>query len=162
MEKIDLYNINKEKLGKTFIRNQDTLLENEYYLLPQAWIINNNNEILLTRRSLNKSYGGMWEPTSGHVKSGESSLEAIQRELFEEIGLKTEQSELTLVKTFIHKQSIRDIWIVKKDLNISDLALSEHEVIGAKFVNISEFKQMLDNNEIISNLSYFIDIYPNI
>ena len=160
MEKIDLYNINKEKLGKTFIRNQDTLLENEYYLLPQAWIINNNNEILLTRRSLNKSYGGMWEPTSGHVKSGESSLEAIQRELFEEIGLKTEQSELTLVKTFIHKQSIRDIWIVKKDLNISDLALSEHEVIGAKFVNISEFKQMLDNNEIISNLSYFIDIYP--
>lgn len=162
MEKIDLYNINKEKLGKTFIRNQDTLLENEYYLLPQAWIINNNNEILLTRRSLNKSYGGMWEPTTGHVKSGESSLEAIQRELFEEIGIKTEQSELTLVKTFIHKQSIRDIWIVKKDLNISDLAFSEHEVIGAKFVNISEFKQMLNNNEIVSNLSYFIDIYPNI
>lgn len=162
MEKIDLYNINKEKLGKTFIRNQDTLLENEYYLLPQVWIINSNNEILLTRRNLNKSYGGMWEPTSGHVKSGETSLEAIQRELFEEIGLTIEQAEFHLVTSFIHKQSIRDIWVVRKDIKVNELTLSENEVIDAKFVTEDEFKQMLENKEAIESLSYFIDIYQKL
>ena len=78
MEKIDLYNYNKQKLDKTFIRGQDKLLENEYYLLEQAWIINNKNEVLLTQRNFNKSYGGMWEAITGHVKSGETDLEGIE------------------------------------------------------------------------------------
>lgn len=55
MEIIDLYSKNKKKLGKTFIRNQDKLLENEYYLLEQVWILNDENKVLLTRRSLKKS-----------------------------------------------------------------------------------------------------------
>ena len=106
MEKIDLYNKNKEKLGKTFIRNQDKLLDDEYYLFVQAWILNSQNKILLTRRNLHKSYGGMWEPTSGHVKSGETSLEGIQREVCEEIGLKLQEKDFKFLKSFIYKQSI--------------------------------------------------------
>ena len=44
MEIIDLYNKNKEKLEKTFVRKQDKLLEDEYYLLEQAWILNSENK----------------------------------------------------------------------------------------------------------------------
>ena len=45
METIDLYDKNKNKLNKTFIRKKDTLLENEYYLLEQAWIVNDEGKI---------------------------------------------------------------------------------------------------------------------
>lgn len=161
MEKIDLYNTNKEKLGKIFVRHQDKLLENEYYLLEQAWILNDKNEILLTRRSLNKSYGGMWEPTTGHVKSGETDFEGIQREIKEEIGLNIEKNDFKFIKSFIRKQAIMDIWIVKKDLKLDEISIKKDEVIDAKFVTISEFKNMLNNNEVIAELSYFIDIYNN-
>lgn len=162
MEKIDLYNYNKQKLDKTFIRGQDQLLKDEYYLLEQAWIINNKNEVLLTQRNFNKSYGGMWEGITGHVKSGETNLEGIQREISEEIGLNIEKNELKFFKSFICNQAIIDVWIIKKDVNLKDLSLKNDEVINAKFVSILEFKTMLNTNKIISNLSYFLDIYDKI
>lgn len=162
MEIIDLYNKNKEKLGKTFVRKQDKLLKDEYYLLEQAWILNSENKILLTRRSLNKSYGGMWEATAGHVKAGETDLEGIQREVHEELGLNIEKNEFKFIKSLIRKQAILDVWVVRKDINLKDLKLKNDEVTGAKFVSISEFKEMLNNNEIVENLTYFIDIYYQI
>ena len=162
MEIIDLYNKNKEKLGKTFVRKQDKLLEDEYYLLEQAWILNSENKILLTRRSLNKSYGGMWEATAGHVKAGETDLEGMQREVHEELGLNIEKNEFKFIKSLIRKQAILDVWVVRKDINLKDLKLKNDEVMGAKFVSISEFKEMLNNNEFVENLTYFIDIYYHI
>lgn len=162
METIDLYNKNKEKLGKTFVRNQDKLLENEYYLLEQAWILNDENKILLTRRSLNKSYGGMWEATAGHVKSGETDLDGIQREVSEELGLNIKKNDFKFIKSLIRKQAILDVWAVKKNVTLADIKLKDDEVMDAKFVSISEFKEMLENKEIIDNLSYFIDVYNEI
>lgn len=162
MEKIDLYTIKKEKLGKTFIRHKDKLLDNEYYLLEQAWIINNKKEILLTRRNFNKSYGGLWEATAGHVKSGETDLEGIKREVLEELGLDIKKSDFTFIKSLIRNQAILDVWVVNIPITLEDLNLKEDEVIDAKFVSIAEFKKMLDKGEIINNLSYFIDIYETL
>lgn len=161
MEIIDLYNDKKEKLGKTFIRHQDTLLENEYYLLETGWIINNKNEILLTRRSFNKSHGGMWEATAGHVKTGETDLEGIQREIQEETGLEIKKEDFIFIKSYIKKNAIHDVWLAKGNYTIKDVKIDNEEVIEAKFVTIDEFKTMLKNGEIIESLSYFIDIYPN-
>ena len=87
MEVIDLYDRNKRKLNKTFIRGKDRLSAGEYYLLEQVWIVNKDNEILLTQRNENKSYGGFWEPTTGHVKTKESDVSGALRELKEELGV---------------------------------------------------------------------------
>lgn len=34
--------------------------------------------------------------------------------------------------------------------------------MGAKFVTIDEFKQLLHDNKTFNNLSYFIELYKNI
>lgn len=162
MEVIDLYNKNKEKLGKTFVRHKDKLLGDEYYLLEQAWILSSDNKILLTRRSLNKSYGGLWEATTGHVKSGETALDGIRREIFEELGLNFEKSEFKFITFFIQNKAILDVWIIRKDIELKNLKFNDDEVIDAKFVSISEFKKMLKNKEIVENLMYFIEIYNKI
>ena len=101
METIDLYDKNKNKLNKTFIRKKDTLLENEYYLLEQAWIVNDEGKILLTQRGLNKSHGGMWEATAGHVKARETDMEGILREIKEETNL--DCNSFTLLNVFSGK-----------------------------------------------------------
>ena len=105
METIDLYDKNKNKLNKTFIRKKDTLLENEYYLLEQAWIVNDEGKILLTQRGLNKSHGGMWEATAGHVKARETDMEGILREIKEEIGITLKNSDLKFIKSLLIKQA---------------------------------------------------------
>ena len=162
MEKIDLYNSDKQKLDKIFIRGKDKLLDNEYYLLEQVWIINSDNKILLTRRAFDKSYGGMWDAISGHVKSGETDLEAVQREVSEELNLNIEKNEFKFIKSLIFNQTILDVWIVRKNIELEDLNLKDDEVIDAKFVSIEDFQTMLNNKELISRLSYFLNIYKKL
>ena len=135
------------------------MLDNEYYLLETGWIINNKNEILLTRRSFNKSHGGMWEATSGHVKTGETPLDGIKREIKEEIGLDIDEKNFIFIKTYIKKQAIHDVWLVKLDISIDDIKIDNKEVIDAKFVSINKFNTMLKNGEVINSLSYFNDVY---
>jgi mutator protein MutT len=162
MEIIDLYDKNKKKLGKIFVRGQDELLEDECYLLEQAWIINSKNEILLTKRNEEKSHGGKWESTAGHVKSGESDIEAIQREIKEELGLDIKKSDFTFIKSLVHKHTILDIWVIKKDITLEELNLKEDEVSDAKYVSIDTFKKMLENDEAIKKLEYFIEIFETL
>ena len=61
--------------------------------------------------------------------------------------------------SFIDKKSIKEIWLIKKEVSISELKFADREVSAAKFVTIDEFKEMLKNNETFNNLKYFIDIY---
>ena len=148
MEKIDLYTKDKVKLNKVFIRHQDILFDNEYYLLEQAWIINDNKEILLTRRSFNKSYGGLWEATAGHVKAGETDIEGIQREIYEELGLNIKKSDFNSVKSLIKKQAILDIWIIRSNIKIEDLN-QEYLVVTPADVEVDEayfLKRIVDEN----------------
>lgn len=164
MEYLDVYDKDKNLIGKKIERHQsrDDLKDGEYFLFEQAWIINSKNQILLTRRAPNKKYGGFWEPTSGHVQSGETSLAGIKREIEEELGVKVGKDEIALVKSYIDKKSIREIWIVKKNINIDELKFIDNEVSDAKFVSIEEFEQMLKQNETFNNLQYFIELYKDI
>jgi len=49
--------------------------------------------ILILLRNPNKKFGNIWEFPKGKVKENESFLEALEREVFEEIGFKFNSSE---------------------------------------------------------------------
>lgn len=159
METIDLYDRNKNKLNKTFVRGKDRLNNGEYYLLEQVWIVNKNNEILLTQRNDNKSFGGFWEPTTGHVKTKESDVSGALRELKEELGVIIKQEELVYKKYIIVDNKIIDIWILNKDINLDEIVMKQDEVVNAKYVSLCEFKKMLINGDIMQTLDYFLDVY---
>ncbi len=159
MEIIDLYDRNKRKLNKTFIRGKDRLSAGEYYLLEQVWIVNKDNEILLTQRNENKSYGGFWEPTTGHVKTRESAVSGALRELKEELGVVVRPEELVYKKYIIVDNKIIDIWILNKDIELGEIVMKQDEVVNVKYVSMSEFKKMLKNGEVMQILNYFLEIY---
>lgn len=52
-----------------------------------AVIIDPENRILITRRSLQSSHGGFWEFPGGKLEQGEYALAALVREVKEEVGL---------------------------------------------------------------------------
>ena len=161
-ELLDIYDENKIKTGKIIERNDnvgDKIENGEYILAVQCWIINKNKEILLTRRKLDKVYGGMWEPTSGLAQSGENSIQGIKRELKEEIGLEPDDNDLKLLKTVKERRTYRDIYIIDKDVSLTDINFTDGEVIDAKYVSAQEFENMIDNNESFEWLRWFLDDY---
>ena len=52
-----------------------------------AVILNEQGEFLLSSRPEGKPYAGYWEFAGGKVEVGETELEALQRELHEELGI---------------------------------------------------------------------------
>ena len=166
-ELIDVYNSNKEKTGKVVERKRGASLEKgEYIISVTCWIINKDGRILLTQRKPDKHNGGKWEPTTGLVVSGESSLQGIVRELNEEIGININQSEIKLVKEIIEERTdvsfFRDIYLIKKDIDLSAIKYNDGEVINAKYVTIDEFNSMLLRNETLEYLKYFSTLYKEI
>ena len=147
-ELVDVYDENKNMTGKIIKKNDINLLnDDEYIITVHCFIINSLNQILLTQRSLSKNRGGKWEETHGGLKSGESSIIGMQRELKEEIGVAVQTNELKLVKTLKKKNKFRDIYILKKDIPIDSIKYNDGEVMDCKYVTLEQFKIMIENNE---------------
>jgi isopentenyl-diphosphate Delta-isomerase len=69
-----------------------------------VFVLNNKNELLIQRRAENKYHSaGLWTNTCcSHQRKGESSIQAGQRRLFEEMGFRTSLQKLF---SFIYKTS---------------------------------------------------------
>ena len=57
-----------------------------------AAIINPRGEVLISRRSDHVHQGGLWEFPGGKVEAGETVIEALERELHEELGIRCTRS----------------------------------------------------------------------
>lgn len=147
-EKLDVYDENRNKTGRIIERKEGEILSSDEYILAiQCWIINSNNEILLTKRKTTKKDGNMWEPTGGLVQSGENSMDGAKRELKEEIGISVDDNDLILLKTNTEKGNVnvfRDVYVINKDIQINHLEFIDSEVSDAKYVTFEEFKNMID------------------
>ena len=167
LEILDIYDNERNRKGKTIERKQGLRIgEKEYILAVQCWIINKKGEILLTQRKFDKGYGGMWEPTGGLAKSGENSIQGVIRELQEEIGVNVPKDNLLLIKEKIEKDekcnTFRDVYIVKEDINLSELHFNDGEVINAQYVTVEELSNMIDKGESFEWLRYFINLYKKV
>jgi len=59
-------------------------------------IINKNNQVLIAKRGSHQHQGNKWEFPGGKVEKGETSQQALKRELKEELGIEI-QSEKHLI-----------------------------------------------------------------
>ena len=57
-------------------------------------LVNNDNQILLSQRTADKSFPGQWEFPGGKIESSETAHEALIRELKEELGIDIDNSYL--------------------------------------------------------------------
>lgn len=56
-----------------------------------ASVIERQGRVLLCRRPAHKRHGGLWEFPGGKVEPGEDSLQAVRRELWEELGVEVQE-----------------------------------------------------------------------
>ena len=163
MELWDIYDINKNKTGKVIDRNSnERLKDGEYHLVVAAIIIDSKERILLSKRSkFKQKYPLMWECSGGACISKETSLEAILRELKEELGLNLKKTEAIFYKTIRDDiaKDFKDLWIFRKNVEINDLEFTDNEVIDARWVTIEECEIMVQNKEIVPTIDFTKEDY---
>lgn len=157
IEYVDIYDRNKNKTGKIKIRNIDSYEDGEYIIGVQLVIFNNNNEILITKRSNTKKVlPGKWECNGGAIDSGETSIQGLEREIREELGIILNINKVKLFKTVINEEEhvIKDIYLYRENYDISSLEFTDNEVSDAKFVSINKYMDMFNSGEIVYNINF--------
>ena len=163
-EKWDILDEKGFPTGKTTLRGRNFLKNGEYHLVVHIWIVSGDGHILIQRRSDNKKLmPGEWAATGGAAISGEDSFTAAKRELFEELGIVSNEKTL---KKILHKKkrnSFLDIWLIESNIATKDLTLQESEVAEAKWVSKTELVDMIENGEFHNyGNDYFNDVFEKI
>lgn len=142
MEFWDLYDEHRAPLGHTHQRGLP-LAPGEYHLAVIVVIVNSRGEVLLTRRSPEKAVcPGWWENTGGAVQAGETSLQAILRELREETGLTPQPQELTLLLQEDCREGTHfDIYALTWEGEPEDIRLQAGETDAARWMPLAEWEQ---------------------
>ena len=115
-----------------------------YYKVVRIILLNENNEILIQKRSSNVNYCPLkWElSASGHVDRGENELEAAIRETREEIGVSLNANNMKLIHTSINKNALTYTYIARIK-NTTEFTLQKEEVEEVKYVSLYEFKNII-------------------
>ena len=109
MEYNDIYDKHRNLTGKLHLRGTPWGI-GEYGLVVCVWVYDGKGKLLLTRRAKEKSFAGTWENSGGAAQAGESSRQAIARELFEETGIRAAEEDFELLSTGKHRNTHYDFY----------------------------------------------------
>lgn len=145
IEYLDIYDLQCNPTGRTFERGQP-LEGGDCYLGIHAYIRNAQGLYLIQQRALNKSFRpGKWDVLLGHVLAGEASMEAMRREVQEEVGLVVPQDAIEAVQR-IHWEGMHhftDVYFLRLDFALQDVVLQTEEVMAAKLVTADEMGELV-------------------
>ena len=143
----DVYDENRQLTGK--IHRRGTPWEpGEYGLVVCVWVFDGKGHILLTRRAKGKSFAGTWENSGGAAKAGETSRQAIARELFEETGIRAAEEEFELIDTDRDRYNFYDFYCLHHPVALKDIVLLPGETDGAQWVTYGKINWMIRTGKI--------------
>jgi isopentenyldiphosphate isomerase len=157
-EIVDIYNPDTlTKTGEVISKNiahQKGIWHSSIHLI----IVNKDRlKTLFQQRASNKDlYPNSWDiAVGGHISAGESDILAVKRELQEELGI--ESNDIKFIKRYkeelnnngINNKEIVNLYILEKDINISDITLQDEEVRDARWITKEEMDELINSNQVI-------------
>jgi isopentenyldiphosphate isomerase len=163
MEKIIIVDDKDNIIG---IKERESITKMDIYRVSVLWIVNSKDEILLARRSLNKTNSpGKWGPAvAGTVEESETYDSNIIKETEEEIGLKNIKPQKGLKIKMATKYNYFCQWyFIKIDRNLDEFKLQEDEVEEIKWFSKEELLREMeeDQDEFIQSVKRGIDFFVN-
>ena len=147
MEYNDIYDKHRNLTGRVHLRG--TRWEpGEYGLVVCVWVYDGNGKILLTKRAPEKSFPGTWENSGGAAKKGETSRQAITRELFEETGIRASEDEFELIATEQEGNMHYDHYCLHRTTPLEQIVLQPGETSDARWATFEEISDLIAQKKI--------------
>ena len=143
----DIYDIDRNLTGRTH-RRGTPWRKGEFGLVVCVWVHDGKGNLLLTRRAPEKSFAGTWENSGGAAKAGETSIQAITRELYEETGIRAEQTDFEPLESTRDRNSHYDFYVLRCDVPVERIVLQPGETDGAKWVTFAQVHEVIENRQI--------------
>ncbi len=151
MEYIDIFDENNNPIGE--IKEKTKAHEDgNFHRTAHVWIINDNNELLLQKRSASKkSHPNCWDISgAGHIRAGETVTEGAIRELKEELGVEAIEKDLNYIATIKSTKNSKNmefgyVYLLRCNKKIADYIFEDEEVSEVKYVYYEELEKMVED-----------------
>ena len=147
MEFNDIYDENRNLTGRVRSRNSKWKA-GEYGLVVCVWVHDGNGRLLLTRRAPQKSFPGTWENSGGAAQAGETSLQAVQRELFEETGIRAEEADFELLSTSRDHHYFYDQYCLQARVPLEKIVLLPGETDAVQWATFEQVHELIRRRQI--------------
>lgn len=149
-ERIDVLSRWLEPLGITKTK-REVHRDGDWHRAAHLWVVTPDRRVVLQQRALSKeNHPGLWDvSTAGHLSAGESAVEAIIREAFEELGLDVVPHDLQLLGTCREQfvlndgkyidNEVHEVFVVERE--VAELPFGRDEVMDVALVPIDELRQ---------------------
>lgn len=159
----DVYTKDRKLTGKKCIRGeQGRLSEDEFHLWVMVWIRNpETGKYLVSQRAADKDTDPLkWETVAGHAVSGDSSLDAALREVYEEVGITLQPEKAALLATKVltayaggrRHNWIRDSYYFETTEEPDLQKATTREVLRTKWLTPAEIREMYQSGICCSNM----------
>lgn len=150
MEKWDLYDYHRNKIGKQIMRG-DAMAVNELHLVVHVCIFNSNGEMLIQQRQpFKQGWSNLWDITcGGSAVAGDTSQQAAARELFEELGIHYDFENIRPQLTINFERGFDDYYLIEYDVDLSTLTLQSEEVQAVKWASQEEIFKLIEDGVFI-------------
>ena len=157
MEFLDIYDKDKKLTGRTMKRNDWTMADGDYHLTVLGVIRRPDGKFLITKRVSTKEWApGAFEVSGGGVRAGETSEEAVRREVLEETGLDINNA-VSGGYVFTYRRDnpeernnyFVDVYEFVMDVKESDVHLQGEETDGFEFADAAQIKALADQGKFL-------------
>ena len=142
MEFNDIYDENRQLTGRVH-RRGTPWHPGEYGLVVCVWVYDGRGHVLLTRRAKGKSFAGTWENSGGAVQAGETSREAVARELFEETGIRADPEEFELLVSDLDRNIFYDHYCLRREVPVEQIVLLPGETDDVQWASFAKIHWMI-------------------
>lgn len=147
MEFNDIYDENRNLTGRVHQRGTPWG-PGEYGVVVCVWVYDGRGHLLLTRRAKGKSFAGTWENSGGAVQAGETSRQAIARELLEETGIQASPEEFEFLDTDLERNIFYDHYCLKRQVRPRDIVLQPGETDSVMWASFGKIHWMIRSGKI--------------
>lgn len=146
MELNDIYDEERRLTGRTH-RRGTPWKKGEYGLVVCVWVYDGKGKLLLTRRAPGKSFAGTWENSGGAALAGETSLQAITRELREETGIVAQPEEFELLSSARDRSAHYDFYCLRRSSD-TKVTLQPGETDAYQWATFAQVHEMIAQKQI--------------
>lgn len=151
MEYWDIYDKNKHLTGRKMKRNDWILKDDEYHLTVLGVLMRPDHTFLITQRVMTKAWApGWWEVSGGGAQAGETSRQAVNREVLEETGIDVSDADGGYQFTY-HRENpgegdnyFVDVYRFTVDIRKEDLKFQKSEILDWKFATVDEIRDLAE------------------
>lgn len=145
----DIFDENNNPIGEIKEKNK-AHEDGNFHRTAHVWIINDNNELLLQKRSATKkTHPNCWDISgAGHIRAGETVTEGAIRELKEELGVEATEKDLIYITTIKSTKNPKNmefgyVYLLRCNKKIEDYIFEDEEVSEVKYVYYEELEKMV-------------------